>query len=47
MASTKHELLRAASETIENSEKVLAIAFQNQKKFAKKSVLTAPAAGAE
>ena len=41
MASTKFELLRSACETVENSEKVLAIAYQNQKKFAKKSVMTA------
>jgi len=33
MASSKFELLRSACETVENSEKVLAIAFQNRKKF--------------
>ena len=37
MASSKLELLRSACETIENSEKVLAIAYQNQKKFAKRN----------
>ena len=37
MASNKLELIRSACETIENSEKVLAIAYQNQKKFAKRN----------
>ena len=47
MASTKHELLRAAAETVESSEKVLAIAYQNQKKFATKGASSGPVAGAE
>ena len=36
MASSKFELLRSACEAVENSEKVLAIAFQNRKKFLNK-----------
>ena len=44
MASTKFELLRSACETVESSEKVLAIAYQNQKKFAKKSAVAASGA---
>ena len=36
MASSKFELLRSACESVENSEKVLAIAFQNRKKFLQK-----------
>ena len=36
MAQSKFDLLRSACETIETSEKVLAIAFQNQKKFLRK-----------
>ncbi len=37
MASSKLELLRSACESVENSEKVLAIAYQNRKKFLSKS----------
>ena len=36
MASSKFELLRSACEAVENSEKVLAIAYQNRKKFLNK-----------
>ena len=36
MASSKLELLRSAFESVENSEKVLAIAYQNRKKFLSK-----------
>ena len=45
MASSKFELLRGACEAVENSEKVLAIAFQNRKKFLRKNETqpTAPA----
>lgn len=37
MASSKFELLRGACEAVENSEKVLAIAYQNRKKFLRKN----------
>ena len=37
MSTSKFELLRSASEAVENSEKVLAIAFQNRKKFLNKN----------
>ena len=37
MASSKLELLRSAYESIENSEKVLAIAYQNRAKFLSKA----------
>ena len=37
MASSKFELLRSACEAVENSEKVLAIAYQNRKKFLRKN----------
>ena len=40
MASSKLELLRSACESVENSEKVLAIAYQNRKKFLSKSSKT-------
>ena len=43
MASSKFELLRSACEAVENSEKVLAIAYQNRKKFLNK-MDTAPVA---
>lgn len=47
MASSKFELLRSACEAIENSEKVLAIAYQNRKKFLNKLETTANAADAQ
>ena len=37
MASSKFELLRSACESVENSEKVLAIAYSNRKKFLSKN----------
>jgi len=40
MASSKFELLRSACESVENSEKVLAIAYQNRKKFLGKATVT-------
>lgn len=47
MASSKLELLRSAFESVENSEKVLAIAYQNRKKFLSKVGSTSAEAAAE
>ena len=47
MASSKLELLRSAFESVENSEKVLAIAYQNRKKFLSKVASTSNEAAAE
>ena len=40
MASSKLELLRSAYESIESSEKVLGIAYQNRAKFLNKNSAT-------
>ena len=47
MASSKLELLRSAFESVENSEKVLAIAYQNRKKFLSKVGSTSAEVAAE
>ena len=47
MASSKFELLRSACEAMENSEKVLAIAYQNRKKFLSKLETSATAQDAQ